>query len=92
MADRIHIHQGKVNEGARQIGSAAAYLANAPLSSQDTRTTLPANAKSKAAYGRLQERIADLGRNLDQEAGNIRSLNAAFTEFDRMIGQLGGGV
>ena len=90
MADRINIDQGRVEEKAGQIGGAAAYLVNVPLTPQDNKTTLPANEKGRAAYGRSQERIAALGNLLDQEVKNIRGLGAAFTQFDEMMGQLRG--
>lgn len=91
MAERIHINQEQAEENAGRIESAASYLADVPLVPQDTRTTLPANAKSKDAYGRSQARIAELGRMLDQEVKHIRGLNAAFREFDEMMGRLEAG-
>ncbi len=88
MAETIYINQGKAEEDAKRIEGAAAYLANVPLVPQDTRTTLPANTKSKEAYGRSQNRLSDLGALLDREVKNIRGLNVAFTQFDEMTGRL----
>lgn len=87
-ADKIQVKRESAEADAVRIESAAACLAAAPLDSQDMRTTIPANASSKAAYQRFQERIASLGTMLDQEVNNIRSLNVAFTEFDEMMGRL----
>lgn len=88
IADKIQINRGQAEADAVQIESVASYLTAVPLGVQDVRTTIPANSNSKAAYQRFQERIADLGAMLDQEADNIRGLNAAFTEFDEMMGRL----
>ena len=57
MADRLHIDQGRVREDAAQLQSAAGYLQNISLFPQDSRTTLAANEKGKAAYGNSQDRM-----------------------------------
>lgn len=88
MADKIQINRQNVEEDAAQIESAASYLIKVPLDSQDTRSTIPANAKSRAAYEGSQERLFILGNLLDQEVENIRGLNTAFLEFDEMMGRL----
>ncbi len=89
MADKLHIDQGRVRENAAQLQSAAGYLQNISLFPQDSRTTLAANEKGKAAYGNSQDRIALLGVLLEQEAQNIRGLGLEFAEFDEMMGSLG---
>lgn len=89
MTDLIRMNQARVEKDAARIESAAAYLGNVPLTRQDTRTTLPANARGRSAYKRGQERISMLGVLLDEEAKNIRGLGAAFTEFDEMMGRFG---
>ncbi len=86
MGDNIRIDQRKVEEDAVLLEGARSRLERAPLDSQDMKTTLSANAKSKAAYGNSQERLSDLSVLLDQEVKNIRSLGAAFVEFDEMAG------
>lgn len=88
MGGKIRIDQKKVEKDAVQLSGAASCLRNVPLGSQDRRTTLKANAESKAAYERFQERILTLGALLDTEVENIRGLGAAFAEFDEMTGQL----
>ncbi len=88
MGDKIWIDGKRVEEDATRIEGAAAYLRQAPLNPQDMRTTIPANAGSKAAYVDSQERIYQLGILLDQEVKNIRGLGAAFIEFDEMLGRL----
>ncbi len=88
MADRIKVNQAETEKEADVIEGAALYLKNIPLTPQDMRTTLPANAGSINAYNKAQDRIASLGGMLDQEVSNIRSLQAAFTEFDEMTGLL----
>ncbi len=87
MAEGIHINHEKAKEDAMGVKSAAVYLQSVPLVPQDMRTTLPANAKGKRAYSRSQDEIFRLGTLLDLEAENIRSLNVAFEEFDRMLGE-----
>ena len=87
MPDRIQINYERAEENAIRIENAAGYLQNVSLVPQDMKTTLPANANSKEAYERAQERISSLGTLLDQEAENIRGLNVAFEEFDRMLGR-----
>lgn len=87
MAERIQINHRKAEEDAMGIKSASVYLQNVPIVSADIRTTLPVNANGKAAYERAQDRISKLGALLDQEAENIRGLNVAFAEFDRMLGK-----
>lgn len=89
LADIIRVNHGSVQADAAQVESAASYLRNVPLTPQDTRTTLLANANGKSAYGRTQDGISRLGVLLDKEARNIRSLGAAFTEFDEMMGRFG---
>lgn len=89
MPDRIQINCERVEENAMGVENAAVYLQNVSLVPQDMKTTLPANANSKAAYERAQGRISNLGTMLDQEAKNIRGLNMAFEEFDRMLGRFG---
>ena len=89
MPDRIQINCERVEENAMSVENAADYLQNVTLVPQDMKTTLPANANSKTAYERAQGRIASLGTMLDQEAKNIRGLNMAFEEFDRMLGRFG---
>lgn len=86
MPDRIQINYERVEENAMGVENAAGYLQNVALVPQDMKTTIPANANSKTAYERAQGRISSLGIMLDQEAKNIRSLNRAFEEFDRMLG------
>lgn len=88
MADKIWINRQNVEEDAVELEGAASYLIKAPLDSQDTRSTIPANVNSRAAYERSQERIFNLGNLLDQEVENIRGLNMAFVEFDEMMGRL----
>ena len=88
MAGEIRVNQQQAGESADRIESAAGYFRNSPLVPQDTRTTIPANANGRAAYGRSQSCMEELGSALDQEVRNIRSLNAAFTEFDEMMGEL----
>ena len=88
MAGEIRVNQHQADESAARIDSGAGYFTNSPLVPQDTRTTIPANANGRAAYGRSQSCMEELGSALDQEVRNIRSLNAAFTEFDEMMGEL----
>mgnify|MGYP002509592322 CR=1 FL=1 len=87
MAERIQINHGKAEQDATGITNAASYLQKVSFVSEDMRTTLPANANCKAAYERSQERISKLGAMLDQEAENIRGLNVAFAQFDRLLGR-----
>lgn len=87
IAGMIQINRQNVEEDVERIESAAFYLKKVPLDSQDMRSTIPANAKGKTAYDRSQERISGLGKLLDQEAENIRELNAAFEKFDEMMGR-----
>ena len=91
MAENIHVNQEKVQEDVQCLEGAAAYLKNIPLSSQDTRTTLPANVNGRLAYERAERDLAGLGASLDQEVNNIRGLNIAFAEFDEMLGELSKG-
>ena len=88
MTEQIQISRQNIEEDAGRIESAAGYLIKAPLDSQDTRSTIPANEKGRAAYDSSQEGIFNLGNLLDQEAENIRGLNAAFEKFDEMMRQL----
>lgn len=88
MAKNIQINRQNVEGEAMQIESAASYLTKVPLDSQDTRSTIPANINSRAAYERSQVRLFSLGNLLDQEVENIRGLNAAFAQFDEMMGHL----
>ena len=92
MADKIQVNRQNIENEAMQIESAASYLMKVPLDSQDTRSTIPANANGKEAYERSQERISALGDLLDQEVENIRELNEAFEKFDEMMGLLTGNV
>ncbi len=92
MADKIRVNRQNIEKDAMQIESAASCLMKVPLDSQDTRSTIPANANGKAAYERSQERISALGDLLDREVENIRGLNEAFENFDEMMGQLAGNV
>lgn len=87
MAEQIRISRQNVEEDAGKIESAACYLMKTPLDSQDTRSTIPANAKGKAAYESSQEGISNLGNLLNQEAENIRGLNTAFEKFDEAMGR-----
>ena len=88
MAENIYINHEKVREDAECVEGAAAFLKYIPLSSQDARTTLPASVKSRISYEQTQKNLARLGASLNQEAQNIRSLNVAFAEFDRMSGEV----
>ena len=88
MAGEIRLNQYQAVESAARIECAAVYFRNSQLVPQYTRTTIPANANGRAAYGRSQSCMEELGSALDQEVRNIRSLNAAFTEFDEMMGEL----
>ena len=51
MPDRIQINCERVEENAMSVENAAVYLQNVTLVPQDMKTTLPANANSKTAYG-----------------------------------------
>lgn len=90
MADEIRVDQKEAEEKAAGIESASGYFQVCALVPQDTRTTIPANENGRSAYGRSQSHIQSLGGALDQEVTNIRSLNAAFAEFDKMMGELKG--
>lgn len=90
MAD-IDIKDGKAEQDASGISSAAKYFSGSSLTPIDSRSTITANQKSQDAFNTAQSGITSFGAALDQDAENIRSLGVAFKEFDEMMGRLSAG-
>lgn len=88
MSDTICINSEAVENDATGISSAASYFMMDALVPADVRTTLTANAAGQHAYANSQQVIATLGENLEKEVTNIRSIGAAFVEYDTMMAEL----
>lgn len=88
MAQDIKINQIAVKENSESISKAAQYLKEETLSSKDNSTTITANGKGQEVYNKSQKLLEALGKALDQEAGNIRSLGVTFQEYDEMMTKL----
>jgi type VII secretion effector (TIGR04197 family) len=88
MLGGLNVNSGTVDSHATSIGSAASYFTKEGLSPTDGKSTITANAKSKAAYNKAQQGVSGFGTAIDKDAKNIRSLGVAFKEFDNMVGNL----
>lgn len=87
MAD-IKVDREIVEGDASQIAAAAGYFCAKALSPTDGKSTISAKGKSIAAFNRGQSGIGFLGRALDTDVANIRSLGVKFEEFDSLMGEL----
>lgn len=90
MGDNMNINSAAVEAEAAQVSSAAGYFTARTLTTQDTISTITANANSKQAFTQSQGNVSTLGKALDADVENIRNLGDAFEEFDRMMGTLNG--
>ena len=88
MSDIININYEHIETNANGITGASSLLTLEALSPLDTQTTISANAASQNAYIHSQYLVRMLGKNLENEVANIRSIGATFAEYDTMMAQL----
>lgn len=70
---------------ATQIAKAADILQAKNMAHYDGSTTLRANANLHSAFAQSQSILAALGSAMDKEASNVRSIGAAFEQYDSML-------
>lgn len=88
MSGIIDINYEAIESDANKITEASSLLILGALSPLDTLSTISANATSQNSYIHSQYLIRMLGRNLENEVTNIRSIGASFAEYDSMMAQL----
>lgn len=88
MSDIVDVKDEVVESSASGISGASSFLTLGALSPLDTQTKLTANGASQNAYIHSQYLVRMLGNNLEKEVANIRSIGAAFAEYDTMMAQL----
>lgn len=90
MSGQIKVSSSSAAAEASRVSGAAQYFRGRTLPMQDGTSTISANQNSKDAYEGAQKEGTSIGRALDKDAENIRSLGNAFAEFDTMMGTLNG--
>lgn len=88
MTDQIVINKKEAEAHTEELMTAARYFQEAPLNFMDNRSTISGNKCAQEAYDNGQKAIARFGKALEQEAGQIKSLNLAFQELDEMMAKL----
>lgn len=88
MSEKIKINQTAVEDNATGLSGAATYFQGVTLIPTDGESTITANGKGQEAFGTSQRLIASFGETLEQEVTNVRSIGAAFEEYDKMMSQL----
>ncbi len=85
---RLKVDRAIVETDAAQIASASSYFSGTTLGSIDGKSTIDANGKSKGVFYSGQSNIIALGKAVDTDVINIRSLGLKFDEFDELMGEL----
>lgn len=88
MSEGIRINFQAVEEEATGLGNAAAVFQSSELCPEDDKTTLTANLMLKSAIEESQLLLTTFGTSIDTEAANIRSIGAAFEEYDQLLADL----
>lgn len=88
MTNQIIINEKEVEAHAGELTTVAQYFQETLLNPADHRSVISANKNAQEAFGDAQKAIARFGLALEQEAGQIQSLNLAFRELDEMMAKL----
>lgn len=84
----ISVDSDKSEMHAVQVERTTDALNRVSLYPKDDVTTLPANTNLHIAFSDAQLLIDQLGRAMDEEAKNIRSIGVTFEQYDAMLGDL----
>lgn len=88
MPEEISISSANAESDAQAMAGLSQYLCAAVLIPADSGTTITANGKCHTAFAQSQLELSTFGEALEREAGNIRSVNLAFAEYDELMSTL----
>lgn len=86
--DSLLINHGSAEANASNISKAGSYFYKKNLSTSDDTTTLSANIKAKQAFNTSQNLVNTFGDFIENDAKNIRKIDAAFTSVDTTMGTM----
>ena len=86
--DSLLINHGSAEINASNISNAGSYFYKKNLSTSDDTTTLTANVKAKQTFNTTQNLVAKFGEFIENDAKNIRKIDAAFTSVDTTMGTI----
>lgn len=84
--DSLLINHGSAETNASNISNAGSYFYKKNLSSSDDSTTLTANVRAKQVFSTSQNLVDTFGDFIENDAKNIRKIDAAFTSVDTTMG------
>ena len=82
MAQQVKVNFAEIAEQAGLQQSKAMEFAAKQLSYKDTRTTIPANKKSRNSFKAAQRCFEKIGDALQQESKNLKSMGLSFKAMD----------
>lgn len=84
----LSVDSDKSEMHAAQVERTIEVFHETPLYPKDEVTTLSANVNLHMAFIEAQSLIGQLGRAMDEEVANIRSIGVTFEQYDTMLGDL----